>query len=80
VNLFLPLLAASTLGSVGAEGETQTIETVAGTGRPELNALSGKALEVNINQPFGVEFGPDGALYICEVGNHRVLRLDLARS
>ncbi|MCO6457712.1 MAG: acetylxylan esterase [Pirellulaceae bacterium] len=53
-----------------------TIETVAGTGRPENNGGAGPALEVNVGDPFGVEVGPDGALYITEVRNHRVLRLD----
>lgn len=53
------------------------IETIAGRGKPELNAGSGKATEVNIGDPFGVEIGPDGALYICEVRNHRVWRMDL---
>jgi streptogramin lyase len=35
-------------------------------------------LAAGIDQPFGVELGPGGALYVCEVGRHRVLRLDLA--
>jgi sugar lactone lactonase YvrE len=55
-----------------------TIETVAGTGSPGDNGREGPADEINIDLPFGVEFGPDGALYICEVGQHRVRRLDLA--
>jgi DNA-binding beta-propeller fold protein YncE len=42
-----------------------TIETAAGTGKPG-----------DVGQPFGVEIGPDGALYICDVQNHRVLRQD----
>jgi streptogramin lyase len=54
-----------------------TIETVAGTGKPENNGSQGQALQTNVGDPFGVEIGPDGALYICEVRNHRVLRLDL---
>ena len=53
------------------------ITTVAGTGRPELNRMAGHATEVNIAQPFGVDFSPDGELAICEIGHHRVLRLDL---
>jgi streptogramin lyase len=53
------------------------IETVAGTGRAENNGNTGPAATVNICDPFGVEIGPDGALYITEVGHHRVLRLDL---
>ncbi len=42
------------------------IDTIAGDGKP-----------TGVGQPFGVEIGPDGALYICEVQNHRVRRLDL---
>ena len=52
------------------------LESVAGTGAPENNGDTGCAHEVNIGEPFGVELGPDGALYITEVRNHRVLRLD----
>jgi sugar lactone lactonase YvrE len=54
------------------------IDTVAGTGKPEDNGPAGVATAVNIGDPFGVEWGPDGALYICEVRHHRVRRLDLA--
>jgi streptogramin lyase len=53
------------------------ITTIAGTGQPADNGSSGRGVEVNIGDPFGVEIGPDGALYICEVRNHRVWRLDL---
>ena len=53
------------------------IETVAGNGRAgDLPAGGGPALEVSVDQPFGVEVGPDGALYIASIGQHRVLRLD----
>jgi streptogramin lyase len=55
----------------------QIIETIAGTGKAENNGDRGPALKINVGDPFGVEIGPDGALYICEVRNHRVLRLDL---
>src|SRR5688572_23479124 len=55
----------------------QTIETIVGTGKPENNGDAGPALKINIGDPFGVEIGPDRALYICEVRNHRVWRLDL---
>ena len=57
--------------------QAATIETVAGTGRPEDGGEGGPALKTNVGDPFGVEIGPDGALYICEVRNHRVRRLDL---
>lgn len=53
------------------------ITTVAGTGSRENNGSSGNATKVNVGQPFGVEVGPDEALYVTEVQNHRVLRVDL---
>jgi DNA-binding beta-propeller fold protein YncE len=52
-------------------------EIVAGTGAPDDNGAAGAASAINIGQPFGVEIGPDGALYVTEVENHRVRRLDL---
>src|SRR5262249_22925289 len=55
----------------------QTIETIAGTGKPEDSGSRGPALQVNIGDTFGVELGPQGALYICEVRNHRVWKMDL---
>ncbi len=58
-------------------GFAQTIETIAGTGQPKGNGAEGAALKSNIGEPFGVEIGPDGGLYVCEVRNHRVWKLDL---
>jgi streptogramin lyase len=54
------------------------IETVAGTGGAGDNGSQGVARQINIGEPFGVEIGPDGGLYVTEVRNHRVLRVDLA--
>ena len=55
-----------------------TIDTVAGTGQDSDNGVAGQADKINVAQPFGVELGPDGALYVTEVGHHRVRRVDLA--
>jgi sugar lactone lactonase YvrE len=53
------------------------IETLAGNEKPgDIPNGGGKATEIPIDLPFGVENGPDGALYITTVGSHRVLRLD----
>lgn len=60
-----------------ASAATNEIDTVAGTGAAANNGDAGRADAVNIGQPFGVEIGPDGALYVTEVQNHRVLRVDL---
>lgn len=47
-----------------------TLSTLAGTG-------TAGATEGRMDNPFGLTTGPDGALYVCEAGNHRVVRVDL---
>jgi hypothetical protein len=54
----------------------QTTVTVAGTGSPGFSGEGGLAVESAVNNPYGLTIGPDGALYFCEIGNHRVRRLD----
>jgi sugar lactone lactonase YvrE len=51
--------------------------TVAGTGLPGFSGDGGLAAQAEINNPYGLAIGPDGALYFCEIGNHRVRRVDL---
>jgi len=75
VTCFVAYLTFCGMGELRLQG--QTIQTVAGTGQSKNNGSQGPASKINVAQPFGVELGPDGALYITEVGNHRVLRLDL---
>jgi streptogramin lyase len=70
-------LLLTTASAPALAGEKESIiNTIAGTGKSENNGAAGPARELNVGQPFGVETGPDGALYITEVGNHRVFRLD----
>ncbi len=82
--LALPLLtlAASTFPTAAHAAEPTAsppqITTIAGTGDPENNGDAGPALATNIGDPFGVAIGPDGALYVAEVRNHRVRRVDPA--
>ncbi|REK11141.1 MAG: hypothetical protein DWQ37_14485 [Planctomycetota bacterium] len=67
--VFLPQL------TVRAASSEFVVETVAGNGQPG-DTTEGKARATSVDQPFGVECGPDGGLYITSVGSHRVLRLD----
>ena len=53
------------------------IVTIAGTGKDEFSGDGGSALQAGVGQPFGLEIGPDGALYYCEFSNHVIRRLDL---
>src|SRR5216684_1067669 len=47
-----------------------TVMTLAGTGTPGYS-------ERQVNNPYGMAIGPDGALYFCDLDNQRIRRLDL---
>ena len=72
------ILLLCCIGSATGIGREFAVDAIAGTGSPENNGNAGRALTTNIGDPFGVEIGPDGALYVAEVRNHRVRRLELA--
>lgn len=58
------------------DGKTGIISTVAGTGKPGFSGDGGPARAAQFNQPHSIQFGPDGSLYVCDIGNHRVRRID----
>jgi hypothetical protein len=51
-----------------------TFELIDGTGAPEDNGAAGPTRTINIGEPFGVEFGPHGALQVGDTLNHVVRR------
>jgi streptogramin lyase len=63
------LLFASNL--CGAE-----IRSIAGNGKPGAGGDGAPAVEAQVNEPFGLCRGPDGALYFCDTNNHRVRKID----
>jgi sugar lactone lactonase YvrE len=67
------IIAFPLLLSVAASA--QTITTIAGTGKAENNGAQLSPTATNIGDPFGVELSPDGSLYICEVHNHRLWKM-----
>src|SRR5437762_14286591 len=72
--LAVALLLAAFCGSI-CPLFAQTIDTFAGTGNPDNNGVHDASHLMNIGDPFGVEFAADGSRYICEVRNHRVLKI-----
>ncbi len=53
------------------------IRTIAGSGKAGYSGDGGPATAALLANPYGLTIGPDGALYICEVDNHVIRRLDL---
>ncbi len=66
------------MSAVSPNCAAQNMTTVAGTGVAQRNVDAGPVARVAIGQPFGVEFGPDSMLYVTEVQNHRILRVNIA--
>jgi DNA-binding beta-propeller fold protein YncE len=57
--------------------KTGVIKTVAGTGQPGFSGDGGPATKAQMRQPHSIQFDPRGRLLICDIGNHRVRRVDL---
>ncbi len=71
LTLLLTLYLA-TLAAHGAE-----IRTIAGTGTAGHSGDGGPGVRAQVANVYGLEIGPDGALYFCEIDNHIIRRLDL---
>ena len=56
--------------------EAQELETLAGTGIRGFAGDGRLATAAQVNQPFGVELGPDGCVYFCDTGNHVIRKVD----
>ena len=73
----MTLVRASLLGTMlivasvcpAPRAATPTVTTILGTGAPGYS-------DTQVNNPYGVIFGPDGALYFCDLDNQRIRRFD----
>lgn len=56
---------------------TGVISTVAGTGVAGFSGDGGPATQAMLRQPHSIAFDAQGRLLVCDVGNHRIRRVDL---
>ena len=59
------------------EMSTGVIRTVVGTGKPGYQGDGGPADRAMLRQPHSIQFGPDGSLFICDIGNHVIRRVNM---
>ncbi len=55
---------------------TGLLTTVAGTGQPGFAGDGGPATAARLNQPHSIQLDADGNVFICDIGNHRLRRVD----
>ncbi len=74
-NLFFVEMKNNIVRRVAAR--TRIISTVAGNGREGFSGDGGPATNATFNQPHSLQFSPNGDLYICDLGNHRIRKVNL---
>src|SRR5688572_30929675 len=62
----LLVVAAAPFGA-----QQRNVSTLIGNGLPGLS-------DEQVNNPYGLAIGPDGALYFCDLDNQRIRRFDFA--
>jgi streptogramin lyase len=59
------------------DAKTKIISTVAGTGKAGFSGDGGAATSATLNQPHSIQFDPVGDLFICDIGNHRIRKVEM---
>ena len=57
--------------------KTGIITTVAGTGKKGFSGDDGPATKATLNRPHSIALDNHDGLYICDIGNHRIRKVDL---
>lgn len=57
--------------------QTNIITTIAGNGKPGYSGDGGPAKDAQFKQPHSIQFGPEGDLYVCDIGNNVIRKIDM---
>jgi streptogramin lyase len=57
--------------------KTGILTNFAGTGQPGYSGDGGPAKDAQFKQPHSIQFGPEGDLYVCDIGNHVIRKIDM---
>ncbi len=75
-NLFIVELGNHDVRRVDAK--THVITTIAGTGKAGFDGDGGPATQATFNQPHSLAFDAAGDLYVCDILNHRIRKIDMS--
>ena len=74
-NLYIADVGNGRIRRVDSSG---AITTIAGSGGGGFSGDGGPAVEAELRNPWGVAVGGEGNLYIADLGNHRIRKVDSA--
>jgi hypothetical protein len=75
ISLLTVLMSGSARQVLPLAAEQASVSTLVGTGQRGYSGDGGPASHAEINNPYGIAIGPDGALYFCDTDNHVVRRV-----
>lgn len=58
------------------DAKTRQVSTVAGIGKPGFDGDGGPASKAALNNPISIQFDAAGDLFICDIGNNRIRRIN----
>ncbi len=70
------LIAVAFFVALLSEVHAAEVVTLAGIGKSGYSGDGGLTSRAEVGGPFGLTIGPDGALYVCEIANHVIRRID----
>jgi streptogramin lyase len=59
------------------DARTRIITTAAGSGKSGFSGDGGAATQATLDQPHSIQFDARGDLYICDILNHRIRKVDM---
>ncbi|MSU48830.1 MAG: hypothetical protein EXS37_07055 [Opitutus sp.] len=74
-NVFIADMVNNAIRRIDAK--TGIITTFAGNGSKGYSGDEGPVGKATLSSPHSIQFGPDGSLYICDIGNNVIRRVDM---
>src|SRR5437763_1612845 len=71
------LVVAVMFFSLARPARAAEVMTFVGTGVKGFSGDGGPAVTAQFNQPHSLAFDAAGDLYVCDIGNHRIRKIDL---
>jgi sugar lactone lactonase YvrE len=59
------------------DAKTGIISTIAGTGKAGFSGDGGPGMKAQMKEPHSIGFDRAGDLYICDIGNHRIRKVEM---